>query len=220
MIRVTGQLVKKGELWNEEVVVELPPIDISKIKEGDEVWVKAKVGRIFGGKVIGLYYTAPNGINKKDLAVSEEQILVHFPSPAKEYCKCEEPKPSFGNYEFDTKDFKICMNEGCKKFIKPLPPEPDLREKLINTILKVAMAHHDDISKQDEDRACDAADQILSLLQEPKPQQQIEEIEPIEKRLARIEKYILELLNKTPIIIQKELTQDDWLRIMNKPLIC
>lgn len=41
--------------------------------------------------------------------------------------------------------------------------------------------------------------------------------EPIESRLARIEKLLLELLNKPPIIIQKELTQEDWLKIMNKP---
>lgn len=36
-----------------------------------------------------------------------------------------------------------------------------IRDKLINIILKVAMQHHDDISKSDEDAACDAADEIL-----------------------------------------------------------
>ena len=36
------------------------------------------------------------------------------------------------------------------------------REHLINIILKVAMAHHDDISKQDEDAAGKAADEILN----------------------------------------------------------
>lgn len=35
------------------------------------------------------------------------------------------------------------------------------REKLIDIILKVAMAHHDDVSKSDEDVACDAADEII-----------------------------------------------------------
>lgn len=38
-----------------------------------------------------------------------------------------------------------------------------IREKLIDIILKVAMAHHDDISKADEDAACDAADEILKI---------------------------------------------------------
>ena len=37
----------------------------------------------------------------------------------------------------------------------------DIREKLIDIILKVAMQHHDDISRSDEDSACDAADEIL-----------------------------------------------------------
>lgn len=37
----------------------------------------------------------------------------------------------------------------------------NLREKLIDIILKVAMQHHDDISKSDEEVACDAADEIL-----------------------------------------------------------
>jgi len=37
----------------------------------------------------------------------------------------------------------------------------DIRDSLINIILKVAMQHHDDISKQDEDAVCDAADEIL-----------------------------------------------------------
>ena len=40
--------------------------------------------------------------------------------------------------------------------------DDDIREKLIDIILKVAMRHHDDISKADEDAACDAADEILT----------------------------------------------------------
>ena len=39
----------------------------------------------------------------------------------------------------------------------------DMRERLIDIILKVAMAHHDDISKQDEDAAGEAADEILEI---------------------------------------------------------
>lgn len=39
------------------------------------------------------------------------------------------------------------------------------REIVIDNILEVAMAHHEDISKSDEDRACEAADRILSVLQ-------------------------------------------------------
>jgi hypothetical protein len=38
----------------------------------------------------------------------------------------------------------------------------NIREKLIDIILKVAMKHHDDISKSDEDAACNAADEILA----------------------------------------------------------
>lgn len=48
----------------------------------------------------------------------------------------------------------------------------DLREKLIDTILKVAMQHHDDLSKSDEDAACDAADEIIETFPRilpPKP---------------------------------------------------
>lgn len=37
----------------------------------------------------------------------------------------------------------------------------NVRDQLINIILKVAMKHHDDISKTDEDAVCDAADEIL-----------------------------------------------------------
>ena len=41
--------------------------------------------------------------------------------------------------------------------------KPSMSQKeLIKIILKVAMAHHDDISKQDEDNACEAADTILA----------------------------------------------------------
>lgn len=36
-----------------------------------------------------------------------------------------------------------------------------IRDKLTDIILKVAMQHHDDISKSDEDAACDAADEII-----------------------------------------------------------
>ena len=39
-----------------------------------------------------------------------------------------------------------------------------MRDKLIEIILKVAMAHHDDISKQDEDGAGEAADTIIAHL--------------------------------------------------------
>jgi hypothetical protein len=39
--------------------------------------------------------------------------------------------------------------------------ENSIRDQLIDIILKVAMAHHDDISKSDEDAACDAADEII-----------------------------------------------------------
>ena len=38
----------------------------------------------------------------------------------------------------------------------------NIRDKLIDIILKVAMQHHDDISESDEDAACDAADEILN----------------------------------------------------------
>lgn len=37
----------------------------------------------------------------------------------------------------------------------------NIRDILIDIILKVAMQHHDDISSSDEDAACDAADEIL-----------------------------------------------------------
>ena len=43
------------------------------------------------------------------------------------------------------------------------------RERLIDIILKVAMHHHDDISKSDEDAACDAADEILEILKNEQP---------------------------------------------------
>ena len=39
-----------------------------------------------------------------------------------------------------------------------------LREKIIDIILKVAMAHHDDISASDEIRAENSADDIIDLL--------------------------------------------------------
>ena len=42
----------------------------------------------------------------------------------------------------------------------------EIRDKLIDIILKVAMCHHDDISKSDEDAACDAADEILKEIGE------------------------------------------------------
>ena len=39
------------------------------------------------------------------------------------------------------------------------------KETLTNMILQVAMAHHDDISKNDEDNAVEAAEHILSLVE-------------------------------------------------------
>lgn len=39
--------------------------------------------------------------------------------------------------------------------------DDNIRDKLIDIILKVAMQHHDDISKSDEDAACDAVDEII-----------------------------------------------------------
>ena len=42
----------------------------------------------------------------------------------------------------------------------------DIRDNLIDVILKVAMQHHDDISKADEDAACDAADEILGSIKQ------------------------------------------------------
>ncbi len=47
----------------------------------------------------------------------------------------------------------------------------------------------------------------------------VDKKEPIEYRLARIEKLVLELLNKPTIIIQKELDQESGFKIMNKPPI-
>ena len=38
----------------------------------------------------------------------------------------------------------------------------DLVDKLTDIILKVAMSHHDDISKSDEDCAVNAAEEILN----------------------------------------------------------
>lgn len=37
-----------------------------------------------------------------------------------------------------------------------------VRDELVNLILKVAMGHHQDIRKQDDDAACDCADKILA----------------------------------------------------------
>lgn len=39
----------------------------------------------------------------------------------------------------------------------------DLHERLVDIILKVAMCHHDDISKSDEDNASLAADEIVEI---------------------------------------------------------
>lgn len=52
------------------------------------------------------------------------------------------------------------------------------REKLIDIILKVAMQHHDDVSKSDEDAACDAADEIIKIFPRilpPKPGHDVDE---------------------------------------------
>ncbi len=54
----------------------------------------------------------------------------------------------------------------------------NLREKITNIILKVAMAHHDDISKDDEDMADDAALEILALLPPKMSEEEIEKILP------------------------------------------
>lgn len=40
----------------------------------------------------------------------------------------------------------------------------NIREQLVDIILNVAMQHHDDISKADEDAACNAADVILEKM--------------------------------------------------------
>jgi len=44
-MRIKGKLVKNIEQVDDykEAEIELPPVDLSKIKEGDEVWVKCKL---------------------------------------------------------------------------------------------------------------------------------------------------------------------------------
>jgi len=68
-------------------------------------------------------------------------------------------------------------------------PNQNLREKIIDEILKVAMAHHDDISKSDEDNAIEAAERIIKLIDIWTLDEILKKVDCIEKLVKRIEKY-------------------------------
>ena len=69
------------------------------------------------------------------------------------------------------------------------------KDILTDIILKVAMAHHDDISKQDEDNACEASDAIKQILRE--------RINTIETRFTISSKEF----SCEPIILRKDMEQ-------------
>ena len=98
---------------NAGYAAELLPVDLSKIKEGDEVWVKAKVLTVN----VDLMEIGRSGVvNKKD-------CIAHFPAPEPaKYCEGKEPN---GDYYCST----------CKKWIKsPTKPGRGEIEKLDDKI--------------------------------------------------------------------------------------
>jgi len=124
----------------------------------------------------------------------------------REYSKCPEcngtgillPSNKEKDYWDDYKDWLKRLKEGDKSKDELTPEESYIKHE------KEMIVHA-----------------LVGKVGKIEPKKEIkDEKEPIEIRLARIERLILELLNKLPIIIQKELTQDDWLKIMNKPPIC
>jgi len=79
-------------------------------------------------------------------------------------CQCENPT------YIGTVTPHICGS--CKKLISHSGMcdcgfgDKDVRDNLIDIILKVAMKHYDNISKSDEDAACDASDEILKIIKQ------------------------------------------------------
>ena len=111
-MKVKGQLINiSNRAGTTEAEIELSPPtkeQIGDLKKGDEVLIKAEVGRLFGGAVVGLYFSTPTG-HKKDIAISLFDIATILTSQP-EFCKCENEM-----YE------GICFK--CNKPIRKTQPE-------------------------------------------------------------------------------------------------
>ena len=68
-MRITGKLVNDTAVQGEKVIIELPAVDKSKIKAGDEVWIRQAVTERKPGDVYFHYLTIK----------SIDSVVAHFP---------------------------------------------------------------------------------------------------------------------------------------------
>ena len=92
-IKVKGEIYNLSDLDNASIQVydvakpvtaeiSLPPVQLDKIRENDEVWLKTKAKK--GSEGLYLYHLP--------LKFWTEDIMYHI--PAQEKCTCEKPEPS------------------------------------------------------------------------------------------------------------------------------
>ena len=106
---VTGKLVDIKDLGGKNLTtISLPEVDITKIKEGDEVWVKVRISQYMKECI--------KDYNLINWYAGKEGIVAHFPSP--DFCKCEKPL-----------QYPLCEKlkcNQCHRCLLPLPPQPKL----------------------------------------------------------------------------------------------
>ena len=73
MTQISGKLLDDTIVRGEEVTIELPPVDLEKIKAGDEVWIRQEVRERKPGDI---YFSSPTikGI---------DSVVAHFPQQFK-----------------------------------------------------------------------------------------------------------------------------------------
>ena len=72
MTQISGKLVDDTAVQGEEVTIELPQVDKSKIKAGDEVWIKQEVKERMPGDI---YFSYPT-IKGIDSVVAHAQEII------------------------------------------------------------------------------------------------------------------------------------------------
>ena len=94
-MRIKGKLVKNIEQVDDykEAEIELPPVDISKIKEGDEVWVRRRVSVTTCRDLIDC--------NSDTFRIWRKDIIAHFP--------CQEKPP----IKLDCEECAVCGKQLC-----------------------------------------------------------------------------------------------------------
>jgi hypothetical protein len=104
-MRIKGKLIYSNMDTNNYVEIELPPVKIEEIKEGDRIWVEV----IWEGDKVTEAYSI--------------KIIAHFPKPEQEWCECgteKELETKVGTHAFDMMEPEFILKcDICHKILKP-----------------------------------------------------------------------------------------------------